>query len=304
MRTHLRGLAATAATAIMLVTTAGMASADEETATVTGRIWFDRDSDQVQDAGEPGFPASNSVLWSDEADGGGYVSTDADGDFTLADLKPGTYRLGNWNYNVYSPTTEQSATVTVAAGETATVQFGIQGAMLNGGVFVDNEGDGQVGPNERPLAGVAVRMIGPAGLTGATTTGADGGYVFQDLPRGGNYQLVGPDLTARGLVPMARTTGQDMNPDYRTDRMVLERGEYRVVNLGYAEKAAPTTTTKPPAPTTTAPAVKPVANKATGSGQPPLANTGVSPIVPIALGVVLLAAGGTALVASRRRASE
>lgn len=301
MRKHLRGSAVGAAAAILLLTAAGTAAADDDTATITGRIWFDRDSDLTQDPDEPGYSSAGAVLFTDEAGGGGYGDTDADGRYTFGNLKPGTYHLGNWNFGIFAPTTEQSATVTVAAGETATVDFGVRGAMIAGTVFADNEGDGQVGPNEKPLDGAQVGMIGPAGLTGAAIADERGGFTFYDLPSGRNYQLIAPDLTEQGLVPMPRVPGQDINPDYRTDRMVMASGEFRQVGIGYAKTPTSTTTTPPPT-TTTTPAVLPVANQS--STDTKLANTGTSPIVPTALGVVLLAAGAVALRLARRTQEE
>jgi hypothetical protein len=58
--------------------------------------------------------------------------------------------------------------------------------VIRGLVFVDQDGDGRLGPNEPGVGGATVRLSGPTSAT--TTTGAAGTYEFAGLPAG-SYEV-------------------------------------------------------------------------------------------------------------------
>jgi hypothetical protein len=61
-------------------------------------------------------------------------------------------------------------------------------SRVSGFVYVDLDNNGIMGPAERPIAGVAVRLVGTDargnGVDRATTTGPAGQYVFEDVAPG------------------------------------------------------------------------------------------------------------------------
>ncbi len=204
-------------------------------------VWFDRDRDGVQDAGEPGLAGATVTLF--QADGStpvtvdttgatiGSVITGADGGYSFSNLPPGQYVVKFTAPAGYLPTVVGAATGTGATdsnGLTATsavLTSGQSDTTLDSGfyppsgsigdfVWVDADGDGLADATETGLAAVVVTLYAADGTTPVTkdatgnpispiTTGANGGYLFSNLPAG-NYVVkfappTGWDPTVTGL---------------------------------------------------------------------------------------------------------
>src|SRR5207302_943318 len=127
--------------------------------------------------------------------------TAADGSYSFADLRPGTYAVTVTPLSAYAEGSAVAGTAGGAAGPNAVsgitllagargdrYDFGEIGATLSGTVFLDADGDGVRGPGEAGVAGALVTLT-PADVPGravvlATTTAADGSYRFAGLAAG------------------------------------------------------------------------------------------------------------------------
>ncbi|WP_157767432.1 SdrD B-like domain-containing protein [Actinosynnema pretiosum] len=201
------------------------------------------------------------------------------------------------------------------AGFTACLGTG----AITSSVYADADRDGVRDPGEAGVAGAALELRDPQGSVLATTTAdASGGYAFDRLPpMTWTVRLV-------SATPPATYTGP-------TSRAVaLAPGEQATAAGDFAfqppaPQPAATTTTAPPttapptttagpigtsptttAPTTTAPAAGPVTTGPITAGPAPaqawaLASTGADVRALAPLGALLVALGGLAVSASRRR---
>lgn len=136
-----------------LVSMPALASASTAaTGTVTGKHFFDRNTDGTWEEGEPG---GNSAVALYHLDGSwvATVGTDADGTYTIPDVAPGQYEVGI-NPIGYQLTTPSEATVDVPAGGVATADFGKLGGDISGVVWHDLNGDGQRQADEPLLPGI------------------------------------------------------------------------------------------------------------------------------------------------------
>lgn len=163
--------------------------ADTSTGSISGLVWFDRNSDHQQDNGEPGDGGSTVKITS-LADGTTTtVTTDfTTGSYTVNNLRPGIYRV-NGAQAGYVSTTALSVWVRVVAAGQATANFGVRGGTIVGNTWNDSNGDGIRQPSEAALAGVSMLAQEPAQSSIAVATSdASGNYRIEDLAAG-TYQL-------------------------------------------------------------------------------------------------------------------
>lgn len=151
--------------------------------TISGRKFEDRDADGA-DSGDPGLDG-----WKISISGpaSASTSTDANGKYTFSGLRPGRYVIseemrGGWNQS--APTTG-TYTVDLQSGESADDRdFGNwRPGSIVGRKFDDHNVDGLFS-GETGLPGWRISIDGGA----SQTTGADGGYRFDDL-RPGTYTV-------------------------------------------------------------------------------------------------------------------
>ncbi|MBB4969438.1 SdrD B-like domain-containing protein [Saccharothrix violaceirubra] len=296
--------------------------------TVVGSTWIDENGDGLRQAAEPPADSVSFVL----LDPAGVVidgaMSDSDGKFAFRGLRGGEYRVQRSSddpllpYAVgggdsaVDPTTGLTGLIPVKPGATTEpVVIGFRKAIVNRTM------------NEMTIAGTPVvggqfTMFFSATNNGTVPTDLTGGVVLPDglvamAAEGPNVETDGRVITFGGdEVLFAPGESVSVWVRVRVDRMVAypeisfgvnQKDEkqsdvgdnHRLVMIDIAAaptSAAPTTTVA--APAAGAPqAVVPVAQtKETGS----LASTGASPLIPLALGGVLLLGGTGALIAARR----
>lgn len=186
---------------------------------ISGRVYYDRDADGTQDAGETGI-AGTTVTLTGTNDLGETVTrtatTNATGDYSFPGLRPGTYTVTQTQPVDYLPG-RTSAGVGANGGTPGTVNGGVNGnvvqnivlplnatvsqvnfgevkpAQINGAAYIDTNGDGTRQPGETfGLPNVTVTLTGTddvgAAVNQTATTNASGGYSFTNL-RPGTYTV-------------------------------------------------------------------------------------------------------------------
>ena len=168
------------------------------------RVWFDRNGDGKQDAGEPGLPGLTVTLFDAANKAISTTVTGADGAYTFPNLPTGTYRVTvatagtnlSSTYDLDSGTTAPDGTtavaLTVANPSTTLADFGLRGNSSVGDlVWYDVDGGGTQTNAEPGLPGVTVTLTGAGAdnklgtaddLTLTTVTDAAGAYLFPFLP--------------------------------------------------------------------------------------------------------------------------
>ncbi|MCO6450571.1 MAG: DUF11 domain-containing protein [Caldilineales bacterium] len=199
-------------------------------------VWYDADSDGIQDVGEPGIANVTVRLYRDDGDGvfepGTHdilvdeTITDADGGYLFHDAKAGAYFV---DVVTTSPsltgltfvTGPQSAdephgVFTVADGDTyrdADFAFvkepGPGNVIIGDRVWVDVNGDGKQDPGEPGLPGVTVTILNSSNVPiGSAVTDSNGIYRIE-VPAGNGYKAA--PVTPGGYTPT--TTQPRLLPD-------------------------------------------------------------------------------------------
>ncbi|MBH0082191.1 SdrD B-like domain-containing protein [Salinibacterium sp. SWN167] len=178
------------------------------TGSIGDYIWFDQNSDGVQDSNEPGLPGATATVISGGLDGDlattadnltFTTSTDSDGKYSVGNLPAGPYTVTVSDlpsgYAVVSDPnggTSSTSTTSLTAGQNRVDQdFGYNGtASIGDYVWLDRNNDGVQDPTERGINGAQVQLtwFGEDGIEGTsddgvftTTTDALGAYLFPNL---------------------------------------------------------------------------------------------------------------------------
>jgi large repetitive protein len=200
------------------------------TTSLGDRVWWDLDSDGVQDPGEPGLggvEVTVTFAGADDTFGTGdddiFVRvTDSDGNYLVSGLADGDYRvevtggIASGFVNTYDEDDGivSPDAVTLVSGLTGaahlTADFGYVGSgSIGDRLWFDVDGDGVDDAGEPALAGVTVNLtwFGPDGTAGggddivlSTTTDAGGLYLFDGLPAGTFRVAVDESTLPPGLV--------------------------------------------------------------------------------------------------------
>jgi len=167
---------------------------DFQSATISGEVFNDLSGSGSISGGDPGLRNWTIQLFNA---GGNLVTstfTDANGNYSLTGVGPGTYTVSEvaqagWLQTF--PATPGSQSVTTSSGQIAANQnFGnFQAASIRGEVFVDQNGDGILAGADTGRQGWTIQLVNPGtGVVLATqTTNANGDYSFTVLP--GTYRL-------------------------------------------------------------------------------------------------------------------
>ena len=123
------------------------------------------------------------------------VTTDDKGEITLKDLTPGTYTVTEQSHDLYEP--QESKTVTIVSGETATVNF--SNTLRRGSLEVTKTSDDGL------VEGIKFRLTGTAscglGVEEYAVTDSTGKAWFENIPIGSGYVLAEVDTPSRYEVP-------------------------------------------------------------------------------------------------------
>ncbi|MHC5797983.1 SdrD B-like domain-containing protein [Lacisediminihabitans sp. FW035] len=199
------------------------------TSIIGDRVWWDRNRDGVQDAGEPGISGvgiSVTYLGADGVAGGGddlvfTTTTDVTGAWSVTQIPDGKFVVQvtggvptgfSPTYDADSGTASPDGKSTVTfSGSNLLQDFGYAGTSgLGDTVWLDLDGDGVQGTGEPGLSGFTATLVwyGPDAVKGGTddvtfttTTDAAGHYGFAGLPAGEYDVAVAPSASSTGLVP-------------------------------------------------------------------------------------------------------
>ena len=188
------------------------------TSAVAGRVWLDTDNNGVVNGSEAGI-AGIAIELSGVDLGGATVTrsttTDAAGNYSFANLPPGTYTVrepaqpaGTLNGSTIAGTTGGTASgvgtlpstvsgIVVAVGQTSSANnFGeLPAASIGGRVIGDSNNNGRLDAGESGIANVQIVLTGTDDqgnrISLTTATDAAGGYAFANL-RPGNYTVTEP----------------------------------------------------------------------------------------------------------------
>jgi serine-aspartate repeat-containing protein C/D/E len=164
------------------------------TGTITGTKFLDANANGVRDPGETGLPGVTITRTSsinDPAAAQLSVVTDAQGNFTFANVPFGTFTLsetvppGFVQTAPPVPGTSQ-ATINFAQRSVSGVLFGNRAiaGTVSGVKFNDVNGNGVRDAGEAGLAGVTIRITDASGTVTTTTSDASGAFSFTGLAAG------------------------------------------------------------------------------------------------------------------------
>ncbi len=222
-------------------------------AVIGDTVWFDRNGDGVEDAGELGVSGVTLEL----LDAGGLVVattvTDGSGRYRFGGLAAGDHTVrvdvATLPPTALSPTSDadgvadHQTTITVTAGEIVDrVDFGYLPAPDTGDVSVlvygDLDGDGAQNNGESGVADVAVRLVdGAGGIVAQSVTGSDGTVTFTGLVPGSYTVRVDPDTLPIGT--RTQTEDPDSVLDHATPTIVVAGAVDGPSVFGYAPDPAP-----------------------------------------------------------------
>jgi protocatechuate 3,4-dioxygenase beta subunit len=203
-------------------------------ATLGDRVWLDANRNGLQDSGETGVAGVKVVLLDAAGNAtGSTATTDANGNYSFTNLKPGTYSVqfdkatlpANYVFtgaDAGSNDTKDSD-ANVSTGKTANVTLNsgdvysdldagivVVQAKLGDTVWEDKNGNGVQDTGEAGIAGVNVQLKDSTGkVVQTTTTAADGKYSFTADPGAYTVSVTAPS----GYQFTGKDVGSDDNKD-------------------------------------------------------------------------------------------
>ncbi len=164
------------------------------TGTITGAKFNDVNGNGARDAGEPGLPGvtiTRTASINDPATAQLSVVTDAQGNFTFANVPFGTFTLTEtvppgFVQTFPAPPGTASATINFAERSVSGILFGNRAltGTVGGVKFNDANGNGTRDSGEPGQGGVTIRLTDSANNTRTTTTDASGAFSFTGLSAG------------------------------------------------------------------------------------------------------------------------
>jgi hypothetical protein len=214
-----------------LAMTATPAVAQDGTGAITGTVWFDRNGDQAQNAGEPG--RANAMV--DLFRAGALVNTfrvNKSGAYSITGLAPGDYRVVHTSADGYLSTTPREVPVTAGAQQ---VNFGIKGARLTVTTWHDQNGDGLKRGSDYNIEVIQpLRLAGSAAPAVTRTGDGNGTFVFDDLAADPHYELFAQQQTGPTDGLTTQNTDSVLDPATGASTLfALTAGEERTMGVGY-----------------------------------------------------------------------
>lgn len=245
-----------AAGEINLTIDAGIKGASVKSA-LGDRVWYDVNSNGIQDAGENGAAGVSVTLYNAAGTAIATTVTDANGAYLFADLDAGTYTVGFSNLPAgYTATTPNAAGSTAANNSDANIgslrtgdivlpaattdlnwDLGIVSttkAALGNYVWLDANNNGIQDATEKGAPGVTVTLYDAGNnAIASAVTDATGFYMFNNL-NAGTYTVgfsnlpVNTTFTTKASVGSTAANNSDVNVGTgRTDAVVLTAGQVR-----------------------------------------------------------------------------
>jgi hypothetical protein len=157
---------------------------DQQIGAVSGVVYTDLNGNGVRDTGESGIAGVTIEL----LQGGGVLSTtttDGTGVYSFPNVPPDSYTVQETDPAGYVSTTPNAVAVSLAAGGSATANFGDQPqGTVSGVVFNDVDGNGVQDGGEGGIGGVTVRLYQGTSFSLTTTTDSSGVYSFTGVVSG------------------------------------------------------------------------------------------------------------------------
>jgi protocatechuate 3,4-dioxygenase beta subunit len=203
-------------------------------ATLGDRVWLDANRNGLQDSGETGVAGVKVVLLDAAGNAtGSTATTDANGNYSFTNLKPGTYSVqfdkatlpANYVFTGADAGSNDAkdSDANVSTGKTANVTLNsgdvysdldagivVVQAKLGDTVWEDKNGNGVQDSGEAGIAGVNVQLKDSTGkVVQTTTTAADGKYSFTADPGAYTVSVTAPS----GYQFTGKDVGSDDNKD-------------------------------------------------------------------------------------------
>jgi len=159
---------------------------------ISGSKFNDLNGNGVRDTGEPGVSGVTIQVRNSAGQLAGTTQTDAAGNFSIANLPPGTYTISEVvpaGSVQTTPGGSGTIAVTLAAGQTASgFLFGNRAAAgsasISGTKFLDINANGVVDGIDRGFQGITITLKDSSGNTQTTVSAADGTFKFSGLAPG------------------------------------------------------------------------------------------------------------------------
>jgi hypothetical protein len=204
-----------------------------EKVNISGQVFNDLDGNGVKDGGEPGL-AGVVVTLDRNADGTVDATrrTNASGNYTFANLGPGTYRVREKTPAASLQTSADLADIQALSGvDQPGADIGIfRRFKISGTVFIDRDGDTVKEAGDSGRAGVVVLLDRDANGTveRTTLTNSKGKYVFANLEPGTyRVRLLLPPGMIQPTADPADIVGQS-----GTNAAAVNFGTFRLVSFG------------------------------------------------------------------------
>ncbi len=174
-------------------------------AEINGHKWNDVNGNGIHDQGEP--PLAGVTIQMVNMRGDSVISTvtDSNGRYEFTNLEAGTWRVSEVVPEGYRPTTPDQVELTLQSGDSREVDFLNTSELgsIAGTKWNDRNGNGVVDAGETGLAGVTIQLWMGIDLKTEVVSGADGAYIFKDLPAG-DYIVM--EVVPQGYYPTSTTS--------------------------------------------------------------------------------------------------